>query len=269
MSNQFPSDPKFAGNPTTWMPGDAAGPPDHPGLGAPGYEPPDRRGLLLTAAMMAGGLLFLGAIGAALGVWLVLSQPVQYEAREDWEAFLAFVVDTSVVPPGEREEIYGQIQRLAAACEARSLSPAEVEAVLSRLEKSAVFVLLDTGSIERDLIARSGLSPAEREQWKQAVRRAAYGVQLGKVSDVEFYDALPQGFFYPTNLTRVLSQGWDGGTTGPEGIDRSAADEDLRTALSRLRLLAENAGIPDEPWSPDVGEEFTAAVDRALAATEP
>ncbi len=265
MSNQFPTDPRFAGKPSGPMPGYE---PTSPGFGPLKDDSTDRRGILLTAAIMAGGLLLLFAIGVALGFWLVLSQPVQYEANEDWEAFLAYVIDTSVVPPGEQAEVYGQIQRLAGACEARSLSPVEVEEVLAQLEKSSVFVLLDVGSIERDLIARSGLSAAEREQWKQAVRRAAHGVQMGRVSDVEFYDALPQGFFYPTDLTSVLSQGWVGGTTGPEGMDRTAADEDLRSSLARLRLLAENAGIPDEPWSPDVGDEFKAAVDRALAATE-
>jgi hypothetical protein len=230
---------------------------------------PAGRGLL-TAVILGGGVVVLFVIGAALGAWLVLWRPAQYEATEYWEAELAYVVETSVLPPGEHASIYAQLRRLARECDPERMSEAQLEEVLAALENSPVFVLLDVGAIEQDIVAKSGLSATEREDWKKTVRRAARGVHAGKVHTADFYAALPAGFFYKTELTVTLTEEWEEGAFDlPPAPETPASDEVVRASLSRLRTLAENAGIPDEPWSFDASDEFTRAVERALAVVKP
>jgi hypothetical protein len=249
MSNQLSSEPRFP---------DPARPVE-----------PRRNQTLLTAAILIGGLVLLFGVGALGGLLLVLLMPTRYEASEDWEAFLAYVVETSVLPAGERTAIYAQVRRLARECDPEEMTEAQLAEVLTSLQSSSVFVLLDVGGIEHDLVAESGLTPTEKEDWQRAVRRAARGVHLGKVTSAEFYAALPPGFFYETKLTDALAEDWyDEDDELPTAPDRPAGDHELRAALARLRLLGERAGVPDKPWTFDISDEFTVAVERALAVVD-
>jgi hypothetical protein len=155
------------------------------------------------------------------------------------------------------------------------MSAAQLEEVLTALQESPVFVLLDVGGIERDIVSASGLSQAEKEQGRRTVRRAARAVHAGKIPSGEFYGALPAGHFYPTLLAVALSedelmeynnQFIDDQFTGEPP---PASDGDVRSALARLAALAEKAGVPDEPWMFDVSDEFAKAVSGALAVARP
>ena len=83
-------------------------------------------------------------------------------------------------------------------------------------------------------------------------RIVAYIVGVeGKVTDEDFYAALPDDQGEPVRLA----------STNPAEND----DDDLRLALVKLKVIADNAGIPDEPFQLDIGDEVKKLVDRALA----
>jgi len=234
---------------------------------------------LVPLVVVGGGILVLGALGAAVGVWMVLSAP-QFVPEELWEEQLAFVIESSVLPPGEDAAVLKEARRLARACKPAKMSAAQLEEVLTALQESPVFVLLDVGGIERDIVSASGLSQAEKEQGRRTVRRAARGVHAGKIPSREFYGALPAGHFYPTLLTVALSEDelmeYDNQFFDNQFFDDQftgepppASDGDVRSALARLAALAEKAGVPDEPWMFDVSDEFATAVSGALAVARP
>jgi hypothetical protein len=221
--------------------------------------------LLATLAIVGGGLLLLAAVGAAAGLWLVLSGP-RFVPEELWEEQLLFVIEASVLPPGESDQILQEVRRLSQACEPRKMSSAQLEEVLTTLQQSPVFVLLDVGGIERDIVSASGLTDAEKEQARLAVRRAARGVQAGRIASGDFYAALPAGYFFPTQVAVALSDEdlWDYNSQF-ESEPPPASDADVRAALLRLKTLADQAQVSGEPWTFDVGDEFAKAVSGALA----
>jgi hypothetical protein len=231
----------------------------------------DNSKLLLSLAILGAGVLLLILMGAAAGVWLVWTSPdFGYEADEFWEENLAWVVETSVLPPGEQAAVLKDVKRLGQACHPLKMSLAQQEEVLTALENSPVFVLLDVGAIERDFIDVSGLSAAEKERGRRAARRAARGVHAGKISSGDFYSAWPTGHFYPSQIVVALDEEEyeDYYNEFPEEAP-PITDADVRAAIARLAALADAAGIPDEEWTFDISDEFKAAVDKALAVVEP
>ena len=238
-------------------------------------DPPRSSGgngkLLLSLAILGAGVLLLFVIGIAAGAWLVWSSPgFGYEAEEFWEENLAYVVETSVLPPGEQAAVLKDVKRLGQECHPMKMSLAQQEEVLTELEKSAVFVLLDVGAIERDFIDVSGLPRAEKERGRRAARRAARGVHAGTISSGDFYSAWPAGHFYPSQIVVALDEEAyeDYYNQFPEE-GPPITDGDVRAAVARLAELADAAGIQDEHWTFDMSDEFKAAVDKALAVVEP
>jgi hypothetical protein len=216
--------------------------------------------------VLGGAVLLLFCGGAAAGLWLVLSGP-HFEPEELWHEQLVYVIDTSILPAGEKKQVMSHVNRLAAACDSQVMDHGNLETVLTQLEASPVFVLLDVGWIDQAIVHAEGLSPAEQQAGGRTLIRAVRGVHAGRIASSEFYAALPKGYAYPTRLAIALDdeqleayyQGIEA-ETAPE-----ASTDDIRAALARLKSLADGAAVPDEPWSYDISDEFGRAVDRALA----
>jgi hypothetical protein len=238
----------------------------------PGPPPAGGNGkLLLSLLVLGAGVLLLAVLGAGVGAWLIWSLPeFGYEAEEFWEEQLAWVVETSVLPPGEQAAMLKDVRRLAKECHPLKMSLAQQEEVLTELERSPVFVLLDVGAIEQEYIDVSDLPKAEKQRAKRAARRAARGVHEGKISSSDFYSAWPAGHFYPSQIVVALDEDAyeDYYNQFPEEV-AAASDADVRTSVARLTALADAAGIPDEHWTFDASDQFKAAIDKALAVVEP
>jgi hypothetical protein len=221
--------------------------------------------VLITLALLGGSVLAIGLICVVAAVWFSLSRSA-FVPEELWEEHLAWVIETSVLPRGEEAAVLKEVKRLADACGPEKITGDQHEEVLAALEESPVFLLLDVGGIERDVVSASGLSRTDKEQGKRTVRRAARGVHAGKTSVDEFYAALPPGLFYRTRLTVALTEeALDEFSAQFAAAALPASDDDVRAALNRLDELADKAGMPDENWKFDISDEFARAVSAALA----
>jgi hypothetical protein len=105
--------------------------------------------------------------------------------------------------------------------------------------------------IEEEFLEGSDLPEKEIEQGRITFQRALRGVYEGKISDETFYNVLP---------------GFDDDEIRPASTNANedTSDDDLREALVKLKVLADNAGIPNEPFQIDIGDAVKALVDRAL-----
>jgi hypothetical protein len=247
-------------------------PPLSPSLLAPQPLPPpepprtDPSKTLWALLVLAGGVLALFCAGAAAGAWLVYSGPY-FEPEELWHSQLAFVVENAELPPREEKQVMSHVRRLARACDLDRMHYEDLETVLKKLEDSPVFMLMDMELVEQDVVQAPGLSAEEQRAGRRTLMRVARGVHAGKITSAQFYSALPTGHFYPSRLTIALSE--EEFDSYYDALDAAeipeASTDDFRASLARLKALADEASIADEPWTFDISDEFAKAVDRALA----
>ena len=130
-----------------------------------------------------------------------------------------------------------------------------------------MFVLLDQGGIEREIVAQSGLPAAEKQAASRTLERAVRGVCGGQIAASDFYRRYP-GYYLPCELTAFLNE--EELDQYIERIDSEtfepAGDDQVRESLARLQKLADQAGIADEPWTTDASDEFGRAIEAALEA---
>jgi hypothetical protein len=85
------------------------------------------------------------------------------------------------------------------------------------------------------------------------------GVYEKKIDQEAFNEAMPRG----GQESAELAEDFDPDTMQPQ--EPQVTDEEVRQMLVRLKKLADDAEIPDEPFQIDVGDEVKKVVDKALA----
>jgi hypothetical protein len=196
-------------------------------------------------------MLFLGGVVCIAGVWYVASNLDKWVVGVGREAIVAGIND-SYLPDGQKTKVIAQVDRVVTAYKERKINQADLERVFTELQDSPAIKALSVYGAEDTYLADTNLTAEEVEQGRRTFQRAVRAVYEGKISDEDFDAALPD-----SNEDKVQPAS----TSAAE----SAADDDLRLALAKLKVMADNAGIPDEPFRLDVGDEVKKLVDRALA----
>ena len=195
------------------------------------------------------GFLFLGGVVCVAGVCFVAANFDKWVVGLGREAIVAGIND-SELPAEEKTEVITQVDRLVAAYNERKINQADLERIMMELEESPALKALALYGIEDQFLEGTSLSDKELEQGRRTFQRALRAVYEGKLSDETFYNALPGDF----DDVRLAS------TDATENTD-----DELRECLTKLKVIADNAGIPDEPFQIDIGDAVKALVDQALA----
>ncbi len=196
------------------------------------------------------GFLFLGGVVCVAGVCYVAANLDKWVVGIGREAIVAGIND-SELPPGEKNEVITQVDRLVAAYKERKINQADLERVFTELQDAPALQALALYGIEDQYLEGSSLTGQELDEARLTFQRALRAVYEGKLSDETFYTILPGGEFEDVRLAS---------TDTPDN-----ADDDLRESLVKLKVIADNAGIPTEPFQLDIGDEVKKLVDRALA----
>src|SRR5262249_51186867 len=160
-------------------------------------------------------------------------------------------INESDLPQTEKAEVVTQVDRVVNAYKERRINQADLERVFTELQNSPALKALTLWGIEDEYLTGTHLTADEIEQGRRTFQRAIRGVYEGKISDDAFYAALPND----EQDVRLAS------TDSAE----NSADDDVRETLAKLKVMVHNAGIPDEPFQFDIGDEVKKLVDRALA----
>ena len=112
-----------------------------------------------------------------------------------------------------------------------------------------IFAIIGAWGLEKMFIEPSGLPAEEKQAGKRTLERVMRGLMEKKISEQAFQQALP----------RQAQPGQP-----PPHNDR-LTDQEVRDMLADMKKLADDAGIPDEGFSIDVGDEVKKVVDKALA----
>jgi hypothetical protein len=235
MSTGFPSQPAF-------------GPPVQ-------QQPPRGSGMkwLISLLLIFLGFVMLGGVLCIAGVWYVASNIDKWVVGIGREAIVAAIND-SELPQEEKAEVITQVDRLVAAYKEKKIDQSDLERVMTELQDAPALQALALYGIEEEFLQGVSFPPAELEQAHRTFERALRGVYEGKINDEVFYAALP-GFDDDQEVRLAANN---------PALDEAAAEDDLRELLVKLKVMADNAGIPNEPFQLDIGDEVKKLVDRAL-----
>jgi hypothetical protein len=239
MSVGYPSPSNYP-NPSSF------GPPLYP-------QPPRKSGLSWIVGLLLVGLgvLVLGGIVCVAGVCYVASNLDKWVVGIGREAIVAGIND-SELPDTEKVEVITQVDRLVAAYKERKITQADLQRVFTELEDSPALKALALYGIENEFLTETSLTEKEVEQGRRVFQRALRAVYEGKISDEDVYAALPDEGGEPVRLASTKEE-------------KNSADDNLRETIVKLKVIADNARIPDEPFQLDIGDEVKKLVDRALA----
>jgi hypothetical protein len=232
------------------------------------YQPPRRssHGWVFSLLLIGFGVLTLGGIVCVAGVWYVTANIDRWLVGLGREAIVA-MIDDSEIPAQEKNEVIAQIDRVVTAYKERKIDRADLERVLSELEQSPALTLISLYGIDEEYLAGSELPADELEQGRRTFERVLRGVYEGKIEEDDLYAALPGQKSIDMDIKDEADLGKlrEAITLASNEQRGPFADDDLRESLARLKVMADNVRIPDEPFQLDIGDEFKKAVDKALA----
>jgi hypothetical protein len=222
--------------------------------------------VFLGLLLIGGGILILVSLGVVAGLSWAFSGALGV-SDDLWREQIIATIEESDIPRSEKSELIAHVNRLAAACKSGEISRDQLRTTLDSLEDSPVFVVMDLGGIEQDIVFQSGLSAEERQAARTTLLRAVRGVFEGQISIDDFYGALPPGYFIRAELTAFLSQKEldEYFVQLDELPSEPATDEEVRRSLARLDQLAKDAGIRSAVWTIDLSDELGRAIDQARA----
>jgi hypothetical protein len=194
------------------------------------------------------GFLFLGGVVCVAGVCYVAANLDKWVVGIGREAIVAAIND-SELPDEEKTEVITQVDRLVTAYKERKINQADLERVMTELEDAPALKALTLYGIDEQILEGSNLKGRELDQARRTFQRALRGIYEGKISDEAFFNLLP-GDFEDVRLASTATPDND--------------DDDLRECLAKLKVMVDNAGIPNEPFQLDIGDEVKKLVDRAL-----
>jgi hypothetical protein len=223
----------------------------------PFQQQPRRSGSrwLLSLLLIFLGFLFLGGVVCVAGVCYVASNLDKWVVSFGREAIVAAIND-SELPQDEKTDVIAQVDRLVNAYKEKKINQADLERVFNELQDAPALKALVLYGIEDDYLQDTELPEAEIEQGRRTFQRALRAVYEGKVSDEAFYAVLPDGD--DDDVLRLAAN----------NTAEDSADDDIRLTLAKLKVIADNAGIPDEPFQLDIGDEVKKLVDKALTGKE-
>jgi hypothetical protein len=242
-------------------------------------EPPKQSGSGCGWGLLigCGGIVLVSVLVCAGGVWYVQQNFDKWIVGLLREGVVA-MIQGSEIPAGEKTEVIAQVDRVVDAYKARKINQKDMERLMEELQESPVFSLIGVWGLEKQYLDRPGLSDEERQAGRRAFERALRGVYEKKIDESDLYAALPDEFGHRSDV--AVNIGPDGvpDTDPPEPDDLSmpaddpdmefepkpVTDEDVRKMIADVTKLADDAGIPDEPFTIDIGNEVKKVVDQAL-----
>jgi len=234
------------------------------------FHEPERSssgGCLLGLALGCLGVFVVCVLLCAGSVWYVQQNAGKLIAGMVREVLVASI-NGSEIPEGEKTEVIAQIDRVIDAYKAGRIKSEDIEPMMKDLEKSPVFLMIQTWGLEKTHLDPSGLSDEEKEAGRRTINRAFRGLVEGKITQEEFTSIVPQ----QQGQAQVKIDNGKPVATAKTSQPQALTDEEVRQMLADLKKLADDAEIPDEPFTVDIGDEVKKLVDQALAgrpATQP
>ena len=184
-------------------------------------------------------------------VLLVVSGLLVWKMLPTWthDALVAAVED-SELSVDDKQSVVGQLDRVYEEYQAGRVSMQQLGQLSEQLTESPLFTRALVYAAMENYVGPSGLSDEEKQTARLTLQRVARGV---------YEEQIEQQQLNPT-LDYISTEDVE----GQRQFNENVSDVDLREMLAACRRLADNAGVPDEPFQVDIGGELKRAVDESV-----
>jgi hypothetical protein len=196
----------------------------------------------------------IGCLGVSVVCVLLCAGTVWYAQKNAgrWVSsmvreVIVATIKESEIPEQEKTEVIAQIDRVVNAYQAGQINEQDLERLMQEFQESPAFLLITAWGLEKMYVDPSGLPAEEKQAAQRAIQRAFRGLCEKKITQEQFSGVMPQ------------QVGQDG-----QQSNQKPTDDEVRKMLADLKKLADDAEIPDEPFSIDIGDEVKQAVDKGL-----
>lgn len=208
------------------------------------------------------GMFTLGGILCVAGVYYVATNIDKWVVGIGREAIVAMINEASISAT-EKTEVIGQVDRVVTAYKERKINQADLEKALTELNETPAFKVLSLVGLDDQFLTSSSLSEEQIAAGRRSYQRALRGVYEGKFTEEELYAVLPIEAD-ENDDDKTANQGGENIRLVNNQGPKVAGDDEIRESLVKLKLMADNAGIPNESFQLDIGDEVKRVVDRLL-----
>ena len=248
-----PNQPNDPGQPTS---PDAGVPSGMPG-GTPGQSqpvPPKKSGGAMKWVLIIVGALFLSMVCVCGGLFYAGSQAVEAGKGMLADVFhTEFVqnIERSSLPQDQQDALIAELETFRDEFKAGDITFEQMGNIITEIQNTPITAMVMAQVIEGMYIGPSGLSDDEKAEARVTVQRITRGVHEESIAQSQIDSLLA-----PVQTTDV---------NGNETLRDTISDDELRTLLADAKQLADDAGVPDEPYQPDYAKELREAIQRGKA----
>lgn len=159
----------------------------------------------------------------------------------------------SQLDPQEQQEIMVQVDRVTTAFREQKITGEQLGNLAEKLVQSPIFSMIMATAIEKQYLAKSGLSDQEKTEGRVTLQRFIRGVVDQKITK-DGMDAA---------MSHVATRNPNGGEWQ---LKNQLTDEELRAFFAEAKKQADEAGVAEQPEAVDPSDEVRKIVDEALAA---
>jgi hypothetical protein len=168
------------------------------------------------------------------------------------------MVDGSELRAADKTEVKKQIDRVATGFKQGKITQEEAEKLVEGLTQSPLFSVLIIYGVEQQYLSKPDLDPEEKAKAERTLQRIARGSVEGKITTSDLQGPLSH-----------VTQDTQNNPGEPPQPKQEVSEEDLKKCLEELLKLADDKGIPDEPYELNVGAEVKRIVDEAVPGKLP
>lgn len=209
-------------------------------------DPKQRRGGADLGCLVV--LLVVLSLFSAAGVFMWVNW--QGWAATGLRQGTAMAVRSAGFPRDQETRMLARIEAVAADFDSGLMRLEDLRRVLGEVTSSHVLPLAAVQFADARIVAPSALSPDEKEAGRRSVQRFIRGVCERKL--------------HTPDVEAVLTPIRDVRRNSRLFKPNPSAD-DVRAFLSRARAFADQADIPDEPFTVNFADELDRVIDRALS----
>lgn len=195
------------------------------------------------------GIVMLSICGCGIGMWYIAAngRSLLFKAVR---TPIAQSIESSEMTDDDKKVVLQQVDRVGEAWSSGKISDQQLTNIMEKLAESPLIPVAMTEGMKAKYIKKSGLADDEKAEASKTVSRIARGM----------YEETLE----PKDVQVAVDPMMEIGPNGKKKLKDQVTDTELREVIASLKIIADEAEVPDEEFKVEIGAEFKRAVDESL-----